>query len=169
MSLVSPFVYVVEHWFQFMPKAKLHVLRSLAMRNGYSRVLRKLSLSADVHISFVQFRVACRRECKETKGERSIGAAKPKPSEAEISVSRLDIRVGLIKKVQKHPDADIRGILEELKDQYDDPWDIVKKDEHPARVRLRGSGVTQATLQNKDKKVADLCDHVLESVVQSIS
>ncbi|XP_020266926.1 probable methionine--tRNA ligase [Asparagus officinalis] len=37
---------------------------------------------------------------------KSIGAAKPKPSEAEISVSRLDIRVGLIKKVQKHPDAD---------------------------------------------------------------
>lgn len=32
--------------------------------------------------------------------------AKPKTIEAEISVSRLDIRVGLIKKVQKHPDAD---------------------------------------------------------------
>ena len=32
--------------------------------------------------------------------------AKPKTTEAEISVSRLDIRVGLIKKVQKHPDAD---------------------------------------------------------------
>ncbi|PKA57861.1 putative methionine--tRNA ligase [Apostasia shenzhenica] len=32
--------------------------------------------------------------------------AKPKASEAEISISRLDIRVGLIMKVQKHPDAD---------------------------------------------------------------
>ncbi|KAJ6825288.1 putative methionine--tRNA ligase isoform X1 [Iris pallida] len=32
--------------------------------------------------------------------------AKPKATEAEISVSRLDIRVGLIKNVQKHPDAD---------------------------------------------------------------
>lgn len=30
---------------------------------------------------------------------------KPKAPEAEISVSRLDIRVGQIKKVQKHPDA----------------------------------------------------------------
>lgn len=34
------------------------------------------------------------------------GSTKTKAAETEISVSRLDIRVGLIKKVQKHPDAD---------------------------------------------------------------
>ncbi|KAG6473572.1 probable methionine--tRNA ligase [Zingiber officinale] len=34
------------------------------------------------------------------------GSTKTKSAETEISVSRLDIRVGLIKKVQKHPDAD---------------------------------------------------------------
>ncbi|XP_047325880.1 probable methionine--tRNA ligase [Impatiens glandulifera] len=32
--------------------------------------------------------------------------SKSAPAEAEISISRLDIRVGLITKVQKHPDAD---------------------------------------------------------------
>ncbi|KAG6513541.1 hypothetical protein ZIOFF_023873 [Zingiber officinale] len=34
------------------------------------------------------------------------GSTKTKSAETEIPVSRLDIRVGLIKKVQKHPDAD---------------------------------------------------------------
>ncbi|XP_042443622.1 probable methionine--tRNA ligase [Zingiber officinale] len=34
------------------------------------------------------------------------GSTKTKSAETEISVSRLDIRVGLINKVQKHPDAD---------------------------------------------------------------
>ncbi|KAG0460097.1 hypothetical protein HPP92_023225 [Vanilla planifolia] len=37
---------------------------------------------------------------------KPINNAKPKASEAEISISRLDIRVGLIKKVHKHPGAD---------------------------------------------------------------
>ncbi|KAG0465746.1 hypothetical protein HPP92_019910 [Vanilla planifolia] len=37
---------------------------------------------------------------------KSTGNAKPKAPEADISVSRLDIRVGLITKVEKHPDAD---------------------------------------------------------------
>lgn len=34
------------------------------------------------------------------------GNTKAKTAETEISVSKLDVRVGLIKKVQKHPDAD---------------------------------------------------------------
>ncbi|KAG6500390.1 hypothetical protein ZIOFF_040235 [Zingiber officinale] len=34
------------------------------------------------------------------------GSTKTKSAETEISVSRLDIPIGLIKKVQKHPDAD---------------------------------------------------------------
>lgn len=34
------------------------------------------------------------------------GNTKAKSAETEISVSKLDVRVGLIKKVQKHPDAD---------------------------------------------------------------
>ena len=38
---------------------------------------------------------------------KSATEAKPKGSaEAEVSITRLDIRVGLITKVQKHPDAD---------------------------------------------------------------
>ncbi|XXG60766.1 hypothetical protein AAC387_Pa04g2595 [Persea americana] len=53
------------------------------------------------------------KETKVSEGTRKnqcqakpTAEAKPKTTEAEISVSRLDIRVGLIKKVQKHPDAD---------------------------------------------------------------
>lgn len=43
------------------------------------------------------------------KKQRPTKSAEAKPkaaAEAEISISRLDIRVGLITKVQKHPDAD---------------------------------------------------------------
>ncbi|XP_020270912.1 probable methionine--tRNA ligase [Asparagus officinalis] len=165
MSPVSPFVYAAEHWFQFMPAAKLHVLRSLTMRNRYSLSYDHLSSLCDEkgdtekakrpwdflpsghkigkpepvfkemkdedveffrqkfagsqsdRIEKVEAEAKIAEKLKSTKISegnakkqkvKSIGAAKPKPSEAEISVSRLDIRVGLIKKVQKHPDADIR-------------------------------------------------------------
>ncbi|KAK2993274.1 hypothetical protein RJ640_022113 [Escallonia rubra] len=44
---------------------------------------------------------------KKERPAKSATEAKPKASaEAEISMSRLDIRVGLITKVEKHPDAD---------------------------------------------------------------
>lgn len=48
------------------------------------------------------------KAAKKDKTKKSA-EAKPKasaPAEAEISISRLDIRVGLITKAQKHPDAD---------------------------------------------------------------
>ncbi|XP_008812681.2 probable methionine--tRNA ligase [Phoenix dactylifera] len=37
---------------------------------------------------------------------KPAGSSKSKASETEISISKLDIRVGMVKKVQKHPDAD---------------------------------------------------------------
>ncbi|KAF8014283.1 hypothetical protein BT93_H0195 [Corymbia citriodora subsp. variegata] len=44
---------------------------------------------------------------KSQPGKSSAGAKSKAPvAEAEISITRLDIRVGLITKVQKHPDAD---------------------------------------------------------------
>ncbi|KAA8548386.1 hypothetical protein F0562_000070 [Nyssa sinensis] len=44
---------------------------------------------------------------KKQRPAKSAAVAKPKASvEAEVSISRLDIRVGLITKAQKHPDAD---------------------------------------------------------------
>ncbi|XP_031504508.1 probable methionine--tRNA ligase [Nymphaea colorata] len=43
---------------------------------------------------------------KKKKQTKSAAAAKGKDAEPEISVARLDIRVGLITKAQKHPDAD---------------------------------------------------------------
>lgn len=44
-------------------------------------------------------------EAKKQKA-KSSGSSKAKTVPAEISISRLDIRVGLIKKVEKHPNAD---------------------------------------------------------------
>ncbi|KAK9942897.1 hypothetical protein M0R45_008540 [Rubus argutus] len=40
------------------------------------------------------------------KKQQTTKSATKSPTEAEISISRLDIRVGLITKAQKHPDAD---------------------------------------------------------------
>lgn len=44
---------------------------------------------------------------KKQQTKKPSAEAKPKGTvEPEISITRLDIRVGLIKKAQKHPDAD---------------------------------------------------------------
>lgn len=44
---------------------------------------------------------------KKERPKKSAPESKPKgTAESEISISRLDIRIGLITKVQKHPDAD---------------------------------------------------------------
>lgn len=44
---------------------------------------------------------------KAQPAKSSAGAKSKAPAtEAEISITRLDIRVGLITKVQRHPDAD---------------------------------------------------------------
>jgi hypothetical protein len=38
--------------------------------------------------------------------KKQSGSSKSKAAEAEMSVAKLDIRVGLIRKAEKHPDAD---------------------------------------------------------------
>lgn len=43
---------------------------------------------------------------KKQRQTKSGTVAKPKTAEAEVSIARLNIRIGLITKVQKHPDAD---------------------------------------------------------------
>lgn len=43
---------------------------------------------------------------KKERPAKSSGEAKTKAAEQELTISRLDIRVGVITEVQKHPDAD---------------------------------------------------------------
>ncbi|PWA40939.1 methionine--tRNA ligase [Artemisia annua] len=43
---------------------------------------------------------------KKERASKSSGEAKTKAAEPELTISRLDIRVGVITEVQKHPDAD---------------------------------------------------------------
>ncbi|ONK56512.1 uncharacterized protein A4U43_C10F9570 [Asparagus officinalis] len=86
-------------------------------------------------------------------------AKKCRPAVSELQLWRRKLKYQL------------QGALEELKsqDEADDAWDLVKKDEHPGRVRLRGRGVTKTMLQNKNKKIMDPSEQVPESVVQTIS
>lgn len=60
------------------------------------------------------------KPAKSAAGKSKVSA----PVEAEISVSRLDIRVGFIKKVQKHPDADSLYV-EEIDVGEDQPRTVV--------------------------------------------
>ena len=58
--------------------------------------------------TYFQFRIVLTDgKGKKQRPTKSATEAKPKASgEAEISISRLNIRVGIITKAQKHPDAD---------------------------------------------------------------
>jgi methionyl-tRNA synthetase len=38
--------------------------------------------------------------------KKQSGGSKSKTADADVSIAKLDIRVGLIKKAEKHPDAD---------------------------------------------------------------
>ncbi|ONK66957.1 uncharacterized protein A4U43_C06F13960 [Asparagus officinalis] len=89
------------------------------------------------------------------------------PSEAEMFIETRKKKIN----PQGEKTINLIGALEELKsqDEDDDAWDLVKKDEHPGRVRLRGRGVTKTMLQNKNKKIMDPSEQVSESVVQTIS
>ncbi|XP_071695810.1 methionine--tRNA ligase, cytoplasmic-like [Rutidosis leptorrhynchoides] len=46
------------------------------------------------------------KKITDKNGTKSSGKAKTKDSKQELTISRLDIRVGVIAEVQKHPDAD---------------------------------------------------------------
>ncbi|XP_020257464.1 uncharacterized protein LOC109833989 [Asparagus officinalis] len=84
------------------------------------------------------------------------------PSEAEMFIETRKKKIN----PQGEKTINLIGALEELKsqDEVDDAWDLVKKDEHPGRVRLMGRGVTKTMLQNKNKKIMDSSEQVPESV-----
>ncbi|ONK76357.1 uncharacterized protein A4U43_C03F26800 [Asparagus officinalis] len=60
------------------------------------------------------------------------------PSEAELFIETRKKKI----KPQGEKTINLIGALEELRcqDEVDDAWDLVKKDEHPGRVRLMGRG-----------------------------
>ncbi|KAG6527874.1 hypothetical protein ZIOFF_010008 [Zingiber officinale] len=74
-----------------------------SMRFCYSCWLQILFLLDRCHIIHIGLYLLGNSKKQHNKPS---GSTKTKSAETEISVSRLDIPVGLIKKVQKHPDAD---------------------------------------------------------------
>ncbi|KMZ68773.1 Methionine--tRNA ligase [Zostera marina] len=64
------------------------------------------ALKAETEAKIIAERVKNINVSDKKKKIKSTSETKAKPVENVISVSRLDIRVGVIKKVQKHPDAD---------------------------------------------------------------
>ncbi|CAI9117662.1 OLC1v1019103C2 [Oldenlandia corymbosa var. corymbosa] len=84
----------------------------LCLRDRFagSQADRKLKAEAEAKLSkqLSETNLAADGNAKKGKSKKSAqGASKASSStESEITVSRLDIRVGLITKVQKHPDAD---------------------------------------------------------------
>ncbi|KAL3635972.1 hypothetical protein CASFOL_020519 [Castilleja foliolosa] len=73
-----------------------------------SQADRKVKADAEAKKVTEKFKEAKISDGKTGKKDRPKKSSEPKPkaAETEITISRLDIRVGLITKVQKHPDAD---------------------------------------------------------------
>ncbi|KAK8964128.1 putative methionine--tRNA ligase [Platanthera guangdongensis] len=82
-------------------------VESLRQRYAGSQADRIVKADADAKKVTEQLRSTALsgENSKKQKAKPTI-TTKPKAPEVEISISRLDIRVGQIKKVQKHPDAD---------------------------------------------------------------
>lgn len=67
--------------------------------HGYVKFIR--------HAYFLEAIFVTDGKGKKQQPAKSASQAKPKAvPDAEVSIARVDIRVGLIRKVQKHPDAD---------------------------------------------------------------
>ncbi|KAL2463371.1 putative methionine--tRNA ligase [Forsythia ovata] len=69
------------------------------------RILKAEAEAKKLTEKFKETKISDGNTTKKDRPKKSA-EAKPKAAEAEISISRLDIRVGLITKAQKHPDAD---------------------------------------------------------------
>ncbi|KAL1548420.1 methionine--tRNA ligase [Salvia divinorum] len=72
------------------------------------RIVKAEAEAKKISEKLMEAKISDGKTAKKDKTKKSA-VAKPKvsaPADAEISISRLDIRVGLIKKAQKHPDAD---------------------------------------------------------------
>ncbi|XP_057766268.1 methionine--tRNA ligase, cytoplasmic [Salvia miltiorrhiza] len=72
------------------------------------RIVKAEAEAKKISEQLTEAKISDGKTAKKDKTKKSA-AAKPKvsaPADAEISISRLDIRVGLITKAQKHPDAD---------------------------------------------------------------
>ncbi|CAL9096117.1 unnamed protein product [Musa acuminata var. zebrina] len=77
------------------------------MRFAGSQADRKVKAEADAKKIAEQLKSTNITEANAKKQQcKPEGSPKAKPTETEIPITKLDIRVGLIKKVQKHPDAD---------------------------------------------------------------
>lgn len=92
-----------------------------------SQADRKVKAEAEAKLSeqLNKTKISDVKTKKEKPAKSGSGKSKASvPVEAEISVSRLDIRVGFIKKVQKHPDADSLYV-EEIDVGEDQPRTVV--------------------------------------------
>lgn len=92
-----------------------------------SQADRKVKAEAEAKLSeqLNKTKISDVKTKKEKPAKSVAGKSKASvPVEAEISVSRLDIRVGFIKKVQKHPDADSLYV-EEIDVGEDQPRTVV--------------------------------------------
>ncbi|KAJ8490827.1 hypothetical protein OPV22_012548 [Ensete ventricosum] len=81
-------------------------VESFRVRFAGSQADRIVKAEADANKVAEQLKVTKIAGNAKKQQNKPSGNTKAKTAETEISVSKLDVRVGLIKKVQKHPDAD---------------------------------------------------------------
>ncbi|THU71021.1 hypothetical protein C4D60_Mb08t31140 [Musa balbisiana] len=81
-------------------------VESFRMRFAGSQAERIVKAETDANKVAEQLKATKITGNAKKQQNKPSGNTKAKTAETEISVSKLDVRVGLIKKVQKHPDAD---------------------------------------------------------------
>ncbi|KAK8518561.1 hypothetical protein V6N12_017707 [Hibiscus sabdariffa] len=85
---------------------KAERVEELRQQYAGSQADRRARAEADAAKTAEQLKKTKISDNKKQKAKKSSAESKEKPAEPEISITRLDIRVGKIIKVQKHPDAD---------------------------------------------------------------
>ncbi|XP_010069016.2 methionine--tRNA ligase, cytoplasmic [Eucalyptus grandis] len=98
---------VPEPLFKELKDEEVEFYRTKFAGSQADRIVRAEAEAAKVAEQLRKTKVSDGSRKKSQPAKSSAGAKSKAPAaEAEISITRLDIRVGLITKVQKHPDAD---------------------------------------------------------------
>lgn len=98
---------VPEPLFKELKDEEVEFYRTKFAGSQADRIVRAEAEAAKVAEQLRKTKVSDGSRKKAQPAKSSAGAKSKAPAaEAEISITRLDIRVGLITKVQKHPDAD---------------------------------------------------------------
>ncbi|KAF5930276.1 hypothetical protein HYC85_031149 [Camellia sinensis] len=97
---------IPEPLFKELKDEEVEIFRQKFAGSQADRILKAEAEAKDLAEQLKKTKVSDGRGKKQQPTKSAADAKSKGSAEAEVSISRLDIRVGLITKAQKHPDAD---------------------------------------------------------------